>query len=126
MRRVIFGVGVLVVLLGLGIFVSFGMNRMQLPLTETLETAADTALNGEFSQAVVLANAAKESWEARWNLTASLADHAPMDEIDGLFAQLEAYASQEEKTHYAACCWELASLIQAVAEAHSLSWWNLL
>lgn len=126
MRRTVLGAGLLVVLLVLGLIISWGMNRMQLPLTETLEKAADAALSGEFSQAVDLGNAAKAKWEDQWNLTASLADHAPMDEIDGLFSQLEAYAREEEKTHFAACCWELASLIQAVAEAHSLSWWNLL
>ncbi len=126
MRRVILGAALLVALLVLGIFVAWTMNRMQLPLAQTLENAADAALYGEFSQAVALGNQAKKAWKDRWGVTASLADHVPMDEIDGLFAQLEAYAQEEEKTHYAACCWELASLIQAVAEAHSASWWNLL
>ena len=126
MRRVYFGAGMLVILLGLGILICWGMNRLQLPLTEKLEKAAEEALEGSFSQAVILGEDAKRSWEQQWNLTASLADHAPMDEIDGLFSQLAAYGKQEEATHYAACCRELASLIRAVAEAHELSWWNLL
>ncbi len=126
MRSVCFGAALLVVLLGLGIFVSGKMDAMQLPLSNTLEQAAEEALGGSFSQAVALGEEAKTKWEQQWNITASLADHVPMDEIDGLFSQLEAYAKEEEKTHYAACCWELSSLIRAVAEAHQLSWWNLL
>lgn len=126
MRSVYFGVGLLVVLLVLGSFVCWQMNRLQLPLVETLEDAADAALGGSFSQAVALGEQAKRQWESRWELTASLADHVPMDEIDGLFSQLKAYAREEEKTHYAACCLELVSMIRAVAEAHSPSWWNLL
>ena len=126
MRRVYFGAALLVILLGLGIFISFGMDRLQLPLTQKLEKAAEEALEGSFSQAVVLGQEAKTEWEQQWNITASLADHAPMDEIDGLFAQLMAYGKQSESTHYAACCRELSSLIRAVAEAHKLSWWNLL
>ena len=126
MRSATLGVLLLVCLLGLGSFVSWKMDAMQLPLTEALDQAAEEALEGSFSQAVSLGEEAKGKWERQWNLTAALADHAPMDEIDGLFAQLKAYANQEEKTHYAACCRELSSLIRAVAEAHKLSWWNLL
>ena len=126
MRSATLGVLLLVCLLGLGSFVSWKMDAMQLPLTEALDQAAEEALEGSFSQAVSLGEEAKGKWERQWNLTAALADHAPMDEIDGLFAQLKAYADQEEKTHYAACCLELSSLIRAVAEAHELSWWNLL
>ena len=126
MRSATLGVLLLVCLLGLGSFVSWKMDAMQLPLTEALDQAAEEALEGSFSRAVSLGEEAKGKWERQWNLTAALADHAPMDEIDGLFAQLKAYANQEEKTHYAACCWELSSLIRAVAEAHELSWWNLL
>ena len=126
MRRIVFGAVLLVVLLGLGIFVSWGMNVLHGPITQTLDKAAEEALHGGFAHAVKLGQEAKARWQAKWNITASLADHSPMDEIDGLFAQLDAYAREEEKTHYAACCRELSSLIQAVAEAHSPSWWNLL
>lgn len=126
MRRVYFGAALLVILLGLGLVISWGMDRLQLPLTKTLEQAAEEALEGSFSQGIALGEEAKTKWQRQWNITASLADHAPMDEIDGLFSQLMVYGSQEEKTHYAACCRELASLIRAVAEAHHLSWWNLL
>lgn len=126
MRSVYFGAALLVALLVLGLFVAWGMDQMQPPLAETLEQASDAALHGEFSQAVALGNQAKKAWENQWNITASLADHVPMDTIDGLFIQLQAYAKEEEKPHFAACCLELSSLIRAVAEAHQLSWYNLL
>ena len=50
----------------------------------------------------------------------------PMEDIDSLFARLSAYAAQEETAEYAAACRELARRVEAVADAHRLTWWNLM
>ena len=49
-----------------------------------------------------------------------------MDEVDALFAEMEIYAKTEEKPHFAAVCKELSQRIQAFADAHRFSWWNIL
>ena len=54
------------------------------------------------------------------------ADHAPMDEIDSLFAQMEVYAQARDSLHFGSYCARLAELITAVSDAHQLNWWNFL
>jgi len=49
-----------------------------------------------------------------------------MDEIDSLFAQLEVFRQAGLWGDFSACCRRLSRLIEAMAEAHSLTWWNLL
>ena len=48
------------------------------------------------------------------------------EEFAALFAEMEIYAKTGEEPHFAACCQELAQRLQAMAEAHKFSWWNVL
>lgn len=125
-RRFWYGVGILTVFLALGLWTAWGMNANQRPVTEQLEQAAQAALSGDMEQGIVLAMTAKEDWQRHRDLTAAVADHAPMEEIDSLFAQVEIYATAEKTVDFAAYCTRLARLVEAVGEAHSLTWQNLL
>ena len=49
-----------------------------------------------------------------------------MEEIDQLFTEAEIYAKSEEKPHFAACCAQLASAVQNMADARAMNLWNLL
>ena len=126
MKRGIFGLGILFVFLGLGLWGSYAMSRFHEPVSDALEQAAQTALAGDLELAVQDAKAAQAKWERRWNQVAVLADHTPMDEIDAMFARLEIYGQSGNAADFAAHCNQLATLISATAEAHELSWWNLL
>lgn len=126
MKRGIFGLGILLVFLGLGLWGSYAMSRFHEPVADALEQAAQTALAGDLELAVQDAKAAQAKWERRWNQVAVLADHTPMDEIDAMFARLEIYGQSGNAADFAAHCNQLATLISATAEAHELSWWNLL
>ena len=126
MARGWFGIVILVVFLIGGVMAAMVMSSVHLPTAELLQQAADKTINGEFGEAVLLGLEAKDRWERGWNGTASLADHGPMDEVDALFGELEVYAITGEEPHFAACCAELAKRIEAVAEAHKFSWWNVL
>ncbi len=126
MARGWFGAGILVLFLILGLVVSVNMDNAHLPTGALLEQAADQTLNGEFEQGVALGMEAKARWERQWNGTATVADHSPMDDVDALFAELEVYAKAGEEPHFAACCLELSKRLQAVADAHKFSWWNVL
>ena len=125
MGRFAFGVGLLLAMLCLGLVVMFAMDRVNQPVSQLLEDAAQAALAGDLEQGVRLAEQARKTWDNRWHTVASLADHSPMDEIDSLFAQMETYAQAGLTGEFAACCNRLSQLVQAVAEAHSLHWWNL-
>ena len=120
------GVGILVLFLILGFVTASAMNNAHIPTEKLLTQAAEDALTGDFAQAVALGMEAKTRWDKHWNGTATVADHAPMDDVDALFAEMEIYAEAQEKPHFAACCKELSQRIQAVAGAHRFSWWNVL
>ena len=125
-RRFYIGIGILITILCLGLLVSAVITDCQLPMAETLDAAAQAADAGDFQQGITLAREAGEAWHTHWKGVASVADHTPMDEIDGLFARLEVYTETKNAEAFAAYCQQLAKLITATAEAHSFTWWNIL
>ena len=120
------GAGILVLFLVLGFVVSAVISNAQLPSCALLEEAVEKTLAGDFEKATELGMAAKSQWEKTWDGTAVVADHSPMEDVDALFAEMEIYAKTGEEPHFAACCKELAQRLQAVADAHKFSWWNVL
>ena len=126
MKRGIFGLCTLLVFLFLGLWGSYAMGDFHGPISDSLEQAGQAALAGDMANAVQTAKAAQRKWENGWSRVAVLADHTPMDEIDGMFARLEMYAQAGNTADFAAHCNQLAVLITATAEAHELSWRNLL
>ena len=126
MARGWLGAVVLVVFLILGFVVSGAMDNAHNPASDLLRQAADMTLTGNFEEAIPLAMEAKYRWEQAWNGTAVVADHSPMDDVDALFAEMMTFAESGEEPHFASCCRELAQRVEAVAEAHRFSWWNVL
>ena len=126
MNRFWLGVGILVSFLVLSLWCGWVMGSFHTDLAERMETASREALAGDLEKAVTEADRVQRSWQAHWHTTAALADHAPMDEIDSLFAQLEAYARAEKATEFAAYSARLSRLLHATGEAHLPTWWNLL
>lgn len=120
------GAGILIVFLILSLIAGMLMCNAHLPTSDLLLQAAEQTLNGNFNSAIPMALEAKHRWEDRWNGTAVVADHSPMDDVDALFSEMEIYAKTGEEPHFAACCQELAQRLQAVAEAHKFNWWNVL
>lgn len=121
-----FGVGILLVFLVLGILVAVFMDNACDPISLQLEEAAEKALSGDLEQGISLAAQAKNRWNGSRKKIATVADHTPIDEIQGLFAEIEVYATARDEEHFSACCAHLSQLMEAMAEAHSLTWWNLL
>lgn len=126
MGKLWLGVGILVLFLVLGLWTNHAMNDIHMGIADTLDTAAEEALSGNLAAGRKTAEKAKASWDAHWHSSAAVADHAPMDEIDGLLSQLESYGRADQPGDFAACCSRLSLLVQAMCEAHSLTWWNLL
>ena len=112
LKRTILGFALLIGLLVLGLFTAGAMERRHTPISLALEKAADSA--------------AAENWDRGWQADAALADHAPMEEIDGLFARLLEFRREEDKEEFTAGCRELSRLVKAMTDAHTPSWWNLL
>lgn len=122
MKRSWIGFGILLLLLALCLAVGCWLDRLQEPLTRELAQAAVFARQEAWPQATALAENAQSSWTRYRGRVACVADHTPMEEIDELFAQLSCYHGDKEE--YAAICASLSQRIQAVADAHCLTWWS--
>lgn len=119
MLRCRFGVVLLLALLAAGLLTQYEMNRLPEPIVTLVRTAAAHAEAGDYPAAAASAASAEALWQKNRTFTASLADHAPLEDIDSLFAQLPAYASAGDPT-FSALCAELILRLKAVAEAHTL------
>lgn len=126
MKRCRIGAYLLLALLVIGLLSSWGMVRCSEPVGETIAWAAEAALREDWDNAETLAGQARARWEKYWGVCAAFADHEPMENINGLFAQLEVYAYSRDAQNFAAVCAQLSEDAKAIGEAHSLKWWNLL
>lgn len=126
MRRLWVGVLLLLVLMGIGIFTAWTMEKTHKPVAQMLEQAAQAAMMKDWEKAERLCNDARTQWEKHWKMTAAVADHEPMEEVDSLFAEIKVYLYSKEDVHFAAVCRNLSRLVEAVGEAHTINWWNLM
>lgn len=126
MKRLWIGVLILLLLLGTGIGITVFADHVHSGISKTLSQAADAALTGDWDTAMVLSAAAKNRWDTYRNITASIADHEPMEEIDSLFSQLEVYEKTRQALSFSACCEALSVFTKAIGESQSVSWWSLL
>ena len=126
MKRIWIGIALLTLLLGAGAGISGFMGRVHLPVAQDLHRAGELAMEEQWGPAQAFANRGQTQWQKKWPVIAAIADHEPMDEIDALFAQLEVYAKEEDALLYSAACAHLASLLEALGQSHSFTWWNLM
>ena len=126
MKRCWFGAGLLVVLLIGGLLVTGRMTRDHEALSRCLHRAARAAEDGDWGRASEDLDKAQGDWQKNWHFSAAFADHEPMEEIDGLFAQAWVYLRRREPEALAAVCAQLAEMTRAMGEAHEPSWWNML
>ena len=126
MKRSWIGLGMLLFLLAAALLVTWAMDEIHDPIARELEQAADLALAGQMPQAKVLAGKADTQWKKWAHFRGCFADHSPMEEIDGYFAELQAYGKAGEEADFAAACAQTARKVEAMGEAHGLSWWNVL
>ena len=126
MSRFWLGVILLVILLAVGLWITATIGSTQKNIAAFLGQAEEQILSGNLVAAKELVQKAYLQWEESWHSTASVVDHAPMDEVDGLFAQLQAYGKTGQSEHMAAYCARLSLLIEAIGESQKLTWWNLL
>ena len=117
--RTILGIGILIFFLAGGLLSSRFMERTCTPISKLLNQAAENT-------DPKLAQKAKNLWDSCHHGIATLADHTPMDEVDGLFRELRIYGRLQEMPHFTALCAHIQECIQSFRESHQLSWWNLL
>ena len=126
MKRSIWGVGILIALLILSIAIAALMHDIHYRISDLLSQAAAAAEQDDWQQADRLARQAEQQWQQYHHFTAAFADHTPMDELDGLFAELLVFLNNRESPHFASTCARLSLLAQSMADSHGVQWWNLL
>lgn len=126
MKRSKFGLWLLIGLLIVGIVCTWAIIRCNEPIVQMVRQAGDAALREDWETAETRMKEAKDLWERQFPFCAALADHEPMEVINGLFAQLEVYAKSRDPQNFAAVCAQLSQDTKAMGEAHGLNWWNLL
>lgn len=126
MKRLRFGLALLVLLLAAGIALSDTMERTNRQCGRLLDAAATVALEEQWELALEFAEDARDLWQKNWAVTAALADHQPMDEIDGFFAELERYGQCRDRVSFCGAAAHLGSLLTALSRSHRLTVWNFL
>ena len=121
MKRIWFGAALMAVLLILGLCSSALMERSHLSQAEDLDQAAILALNGNWAEAETTFSNARQRWNQRRSIIAGLCDHEPMDQIEGLFSQLEVYAVSRDAVSFSSSCVYLAKQLEALGKSHSLN-----
>ncbi len=125
MKRFYFGVALLLILLALALGAAAGLEQIHGEIASELEQAAQAVEAGNLAAAEPELDRAQALWERYEHLLAAFADHEPLEEMEGLFAEVAIYRQAGENTDLAVACTRLALLSRSVAESHSLKWWMM-
>ena len=126
MKRLWFGAGLLVFLLVASLYPGEALTDLTGPAESDLDKAAVAALDGNWPLASALYLRAQKHWDSHRKLTATLAHHDPIGQIDMGFAALPAYAACEDTAGFCVACSQLAQQLRALPQPHGAKWWNLL
>lgn len=126
MKRLWIGVGLLALVLVGGIWAADWMGNTHHAMAAELDRAAELALTDRWEEAEAQVERLAEEWQKKRPVTAAFADHEPLEEIDGLFAQLRIYGALGRKGDFAGGCVYLARQLEALGENHSVTLSNLL
>lgn len=126
MKRFWLGIGLMTLLLAVSIWVTVRMDRIHQPISEKLSQAAEAARDCRWDDVDLLLHQAETVWAQNSFFSATVADHEPMEEIQGLFAAALSYAAQRESALCAAMCARLVLLTDAMAESQAFTLRNLL
>ena len=124
--RMWLGITLILLFFLLGMYTSVATEQICTPIIDVLQQAGDYAAVGQLDTASTLTVQANKQWKTNRNKLALIADHTPMDEIDGLFEKAKMYAKTGAMQDFSATCAQLTQLVDAICEAHKLTWWNLI
>ena len=126
MKRLWIGATLLLVLLAAGILSTFAMGFFHHSLSRHLDAAASAALEEDWANTQEILHQCRSRWLRFRSAVAANASHEPLEEIDSLYSQLELYLARRDSMGFALCCTTLRHRTEALGEAQSINWWNLL
>ena len=122
MKRIRFGTALLVFLLILSILVSNLMRKTWQHQSENLDLAAKFASVGDWAAADLLLQETSLEWARKQFLISVLCRHDEIDEIDGLFAQLNVFSAARRTVSFSSTGMVLSRLLDSLWKSH---WFNL-
>lgn len=126
MKRVWFGAGLLIVLLGISLGVTWSMDEIHAPIAADLNQAAQCAELGNWRDAELFSRRAEQTWNRWEHFRACFADHTPTEEVGAELAAMGIARQRRETGDFSSSCVRASKMVQAVGDAHALRWWNLL
>lgn len=126
MNRLWLGIGILILLFAFGLWITAAVGSTHADISALLSEAGQASAAGDWENAKLRFQDAKQLWQRSRSHTAAITDHAPMEEIDRFFSQTEVYLQMGYLADFCAGCQALAVLTQAVGEAQEVTWWSLL
>ena len=126
MKRFWIGVVLLTALFAAGVGLCMGITALHHRLSRQLDDACAAVQLGDWEKATALTDSAKAEWERWQHFVASFVDHAPLEQMESLFAELEVFRNRRLAVDYAAICTNLSHLSKAIGESHKLTWWSFL
>lgn len=126
MKRFWTGIVIMALLLAACVGIAVWLERNNRPVAQNLQRASDCAADGQWDLAVEYALRAQARWNKTRKLTAALADHSVLEEVDSVFAQLRVYARLEETQAFCVLCSRLAVMTESIAQNDLPQWYVLL
>lgn len=126
MRRSWLGLGVLVGLLILGLWVQHSSEKLHRPVVEALKKAQTAAAAEDWEQTESLIKQAEAHWHSAMDIRAAVCDHDYLEQINEGFSALKVWRQAKDPAATAALCAELVSRIGALEETQKLSLRNIL
>ena len=126
MKHFWFGAGLLAVLLSLSLWLGGSLEDIHHTPAKDLDKAAEAALKEDWPLANALYQRAEKHWRKHRDLSAALARHDALDQIDMGFSMLADYGRCKETAVFAATCAQVSQQLRSLPESHSFRWWNLL
>lgn len=126
MKRLWLGVGVLLALLVCGLWVCAQAKQIHGDISQRLEQAAQAALAEDWPAVAAMTEQTRQRWEENMLFSAAFSEHTMLDDVEAGLARLEVYLARRQAADYAAQSAALARQVEALEEAHRLSWRNLL
>ena len=125
MKQSWLGLALLIVLLAVSVAVTGFMTRIHEDISLDLEQSAQCALLGDWDNTSLFLGRASRGWEKWAHLRTCFADHGETEKIDAALASLAVWRQAKDATAYRAACAALVRQVQALGEAHELTWWNV-
>lgn len=126
MKRSWFGLGLLVGLLALGLWVQHYSQRLHAPILDLLKEAQTAAQTEDWDRTEKQIQQAQKLWRKHMDVRAAVCDHDYLEEIDEGFAALKVWREAQDSASTAALCAQLINQIDALAEAQKFSLRNVL